>query len=201
MEGGREIGQIVDEVPNQATSKLNVKSKYRHQFYQEADKVVVTCNYVGKRTNIDLIDVLYSLALSLTSLVRMLVTFKPAYLERLHQKVANTKSCQAKLKSTLLKLKRAEPLNWTSLYSAVAHKVAVVSGTGCRRPSNPSPKRHRIDSGEVEAEKLGENREKLGADAFQENREKLCADAVLPAVMRRRVSEEGAGLLEKSQHD
>ncbi|KAI6696573.1 hypothetical protein NL676_016692 [Syzygium grande] len=42
VEGGQESGQIVNEVPNQATSNLNVKSKYRHQFYQEPEEVVVT---------------------------------------------------------------------------------------------------------------------------------------------------------------
>lgn len=87
-----------------------------------------------------------------------------------------------------------------------------IAGTGCQRPLNPTPKRQRIETDEVEFEKSKENREKLGADAFQENREKLGADAfqenrenlsggALPPRRARRRRWQGDGSLEKSQHD
>ncbi|KAF8032486.1 hypothetical protein BT93_D1409 [Corymbia citriodora subsp. variegata] len=60
-----------------------------------------------------------------------------------------------------------------------------IAGTGCQRPTNPSPEQQRIDCDEVEAKKLEENREKLGADALEENREKSCSDESLPVRRRR----------------
>lgn len=174
VEGDEEGGQIVNEVPNQATSQLNVKPKYRHEFYQKPEEVVITIFAKGipaENVAVDFGEQILSVIIDVPG--EDAYHFQP----RLFGKIAPEKCKYEVLPSKIeVRLAKAEPLNWTSLEfskdSTVPQKIHVVSGTvsgtvsGSQRPSYPSSKPKRVDWDKLEAQvKKEEKEEKLDGDA------------------------------------
>ncbi|KAF8044088.1 hypothetical protein BT93_A2154 [Corymbia citriodora subsp. variegata] len=167
-EGDEESGQIVHEVPNQATSQLNVKPKYRHEFYQKPEEVVITIFAKGipaQNVAVDFGEQILSVIIHVPD--EDAYHFQP----RLFGKIAPEKCRYEVLPSRIeVRLAKAEPLNWTSLEFSkdiiVPQKIHVVSGTGSQRPSYPSSKPKRVDWDKLEAQvKKEEKEEKLDGDA------------------------------------
>ncbi|XP_030448888.1 protein SGT1 homolog isoform X1 [Syzygium oleosum] len=177
-EGDQESDQIVNEVPNQATSQLIVKPKYRHEFYQKPEEVVITIFAKGipaQTVAVDFGEQILSVIIDVPG--EDAYHFQP----RLFGKIAPEKCRYEVLPSKIeVRLAKAEPLNWISLEfskdSTVPQKLTVVSGThgysthsegtGSQRPSYPSSKPKRVDWDKLEAQvKKEEKEEKLDGDA------------------------------------
>ncbi|TXG50577.1 hypothetical protein EZV62_023101 [Acer yangbiense] len=144
----------------------SVKPKYRHEFYQKADEVVVTI--FAKRIPATSVTIEFGeqiLSVTIDVPDEDAYHFQP----RLFGKIIPGK-CRYEVLSTKveIRLAKAEAINWTSLeYSSeisVLQKVNVPS-VASQRPSYPSSKKTR-DWDKLEAEvKKEEKEERLDGDA------------------------------------
>ncbi|XP_021826864.1 protein SGT1 homolog isoform X2 [Prunus avium] len=158
--------QPVSDPSNQLTVAF-VKPKYRHEFYQKPDEVVVTIFAKGipaKDVHIDFGEQILSVSIDFAG--EDTYHFQP----RLFGKII-PKKCRYEVLSTKveIRLAKADPLHWTSLefskdYSVVPRVSVPVIGE--QRPSYPSSKPKRVDWDKLEAEvKKEEKEEKLDGDA------------------------------------
>ncbi|CAB4301942.1 unnamed protein product [Prunus armeniaca] len=156
----------VSDPSNQLTVAF-VKPKYRHEFYQKPDEVVVTIFAKGipaKDVHIDFGEQILSVSIDVAG--EDTYHFQP----RLFGKII-PKKCRYEVLSTKveIRLAKADPLHWTSLeFSKDNSVVPRVSAPviGEQRPSYPSSKPKRVDWDKLEAEvKKEEKEEKLDGDA------------------------------------
>ncbi|BFG23422.1 hypothetical protein CerSpe_096960 [Prunus speciosa] len=158
--------QPVSDPSNQLTVAF-VKPKYRHEFYQKPDEVVVTIFAKGipaKDVHIDFGEQILSVSIDVAG--EDTYHFQP----RLFGKII-PKKCRYEVLSTKveIRLAKADPLHWTSLEfskdNSVVPRVSVPV-IGEQRPSYPSSKPKRVDWDKLEAEvKKEEKEEKLDGDA------------------------------------
>nr|KYP38854.1 Suppressor of G2 allele of SKP1 isogeny [Cajanus cajan] len=158
--------QQQDDLPEKPTVAVT-KPKYRHEFYQKPDQVVVTI--FAKKIPKECITVDYGEQIVCVSIN---VPGEDAYVfqSRLFGKIIPS-SCRYEVLSTKIEIRlvKAEPIHWASLEFTrditVAPRVNVSSVTGSQRPSYPSSKPAR-DWDKIEAEvKKEEKDEKLDGDA------------------------------------
>ncbi|KAJ4705934.1 Protein SGT1 [Melia azedarach] len=160
--------QPVINVPNQATVTAPARPKYRHEFFQKPEEVVVTIFAKGipaKNVALDYGEQILSVSIDVPG--EEAYHFQP----RLFGKIIPAK-CRYEVLSTKveIRLAKAEPIHWTSLEfskeSAVPQRVNVSSVTGSQRPTYPSSKPTRVDWDKLEAQvKKEEKEEKLDGDA------------------------------------
>ncbi|ONI25429.1 hypothetical protein PRUPE_2G302800 [Prunus persica] len=158
--------QPVSDPTNQLTVAF-VKPKYRHEFYQKPDEVVVTIFAKGipaKDVHIDFGEQILSVRIDVAG--EDPYHFQP----RLFGKII-PKKCRYEVLSTKveIRLAKADPLHWTSLEfskdNSVVPRVSVPV-IGEQRPSYPSSKPKVVDWDKLEAEvKKEEKEEKLDGDA------------------------------------
>ncbi|CAH9137010.1 unnamed protein product [Cuscuta epithymum] len=144
-----------------------VKPKYRHEFYQKPDEVVVTIFAKGipaQNVAIDFGEQILSVKIDAPD--GDTFTFQP----RLFGKII-PKKCRYEVMSTKIEIRlaKSEAIHWTCLeYSkevSVVRRAAVVSSAS-QRPSYPSSKPKRKDWDKLEAQvKKEEKDEKLDGDA------------------------------------
>ncbi|PKI63491.1 protein SGT1 homolog [Punica granatum] len=156
-------GSLPQEVP-----VTPIRSRYRHEFYQKPEEVVVTIFAKGipaKDVTVDFGEQILSLSIDVPG--EEPYHFQP----RLFGKIIPDK-CRCNVLSTKveIRLAKAESIQWTSLEfskeNAVAQRVNVSSDAGTHRPSYPSSKPKRVDWDKLEAEvKKQEKEEKLDGDA------------------------------------
>ncbi|KAF8013367.1 hypothetical protein BT93_I1265 [Corymbia citriodora subsp. variegata] len=155
------------EMVQQSNAVEPVKPKFRHEFYQKPDEVVVTIFAKGIAPE----DLLVEFGEQILS-VRINVPNEDAYYlqSRLFQKVIPEK-CRYQILSTKveIRLAKAEAIQWKSLeYSkeaTVPQKVTLPS-VGPTRPAYPSSKNKVANWDKLEAEvKQEEKDEKLDGDA------------------------------------
>ncbi|XP_068328916.1 protein SGT1 homolog isoform X2 [Pyrus communis] len=158
--------QPVSQPSNQVTV-ATVKPKYRHEFYQKPEEVVVTIFAKGipaKDVNVDFGEQILSVSIDVAG--EDTFHFQP----RLFAKIIPEK-CRFDVLSTKVEIRLAkiEPLNWTSLeFSKDSPVPQRVSGPVvlAPRPSYPSSKPKRVDWDKLEAQvKKEEKEEKLDGDA------------------------------------
>ncbi|KAK2664161.1 hypothetical protein Ddye_002735 [Dipteronia dyeriana] len=145
----------------------SVKPKYRYEFYQKANEVVVTIfakKIAATSVTIEFGEQILSVTIDVPG--EDAYHFQP----RLFGKIIPGK-CRYEVLSTKveIRLAKAEAINWTSLeYSSeisVLQKVNVPSAVASQRPSYPSSKKTR-DWDKLEAEvKKEEKEERLDGDA------------------------------------
>ncbi|GER49791.1 SGT1 [Striga asiatica] len=148
-----------------STASLS-KPKYRHEFYQKPEEVVVTIFAKGIPANSVVVDfgeqILH---------VTIEVPGGEAYhlQTRLFGKIAPSK-CRYEVMSTKIEIRlaKADSVHWTSLEyqrdAAVPQKANVSSGN--QKPAYPSSKPKRVDWDKLEAQvKKEEKEEKLDGDA------------------------------------
>ncbi|KAG4991435.1 hypothetical protein AAZX31_09G117500 [Glycine max] len=143
------------------------KPKYRHEFYQKHDQVVVTifAKKIPKESiTVDFGEQILSVSINVTG--EDTYVFQP----RLFGKIIPS-NCQYEVLSTKIEIRlaKAEPIHWTSLEFTrdivVQQRVNASSVTGSQRPSYPSSKQTR-DWDKIEAQvKKEEKDEKLDGDA------------------------------------
>ncbi|XP_065869111.1 protein SGT1 homolog [Euphorbia lathyris] len=160
--------QQADVLPSQPPIVTPTKPKYRHEFYQKLDEVVVTIFAKGLPANavtVDFGEQILSVSISVHG--EDAYHFQP----RLFGKIIPDK-CRYVVLTTKVEihLAKTDPIHWTSLeYSkdtTVVWKINVASGTGSNRPSYPSSKPKAVDWDKLEAEvKKQEKEEKLDGDA------------------------------------
>nr|ABH03406.1 SGT1 [Pelargonium x hortorum] len=151
--------------PNTTTAS---KPKYRHEFYQKPDEVVVTIFAKGipaKNVVVDFGEQILSVSIDVPS--GDVYHFQP----RLFGKIVPSK-CRYEVLSTKIEIRlaKAEAINWTSLEFSkeivVTQKAIVSPGVGSYRPTYPSSKPRLTDWDKLEAEvKKEEKEEKLDGDA------------------------------------
>ncbi|OWM79596.1 hypothetical protein CDL15_Pgr023008 [Punica granatum] len=134
-------GSLPQEVP-----VTPIRSRYRHEFYQKPEEVVVTIFAKGIPAKDVTVD--------------------------FGEQIIIPDKCRCNVLSTKveIRLAKAESIQWTSLEfskeNAVAQRVNVSSDAGTHRPSYPSSKPKRVDWDKLEAEvKKQEKEEKLDGDA------------------------------------
>ncbi|XP_054787635.1 protein SGT1 homolog [Prosopis cineraria] len=141
------------------------KLKYRHEFYQKPDEVVVTIFAKGiprDRVTVDFGEQILSVCIDVPG--EDGYTFQP----RLFGKIIPARSRYEVLSTKIeIRLAKAEPLQWTSLeftgQITVQRQVNASSGP---RPTYPSSKPTRVDWDKLEAQvKKEEKEEKLDGDA------------------------------------
>ncbi|XP_028785469.1 protein SGT1 homolog [Neltuma alba] len=144
------------------------KPKYRYEFYQKPDELVVTIFAKGVPQDCVVLD----FGEQMLS-VRINVPGEDAYnfQPRLFGKIIRSK-CRYDVLSTKIEIRlaKAEPITWKSLeYTkdiTILQKACVSSGNGGRRPTYPSSKPMRVDWDKLEAQvKKEEKEEKLDGDA------------------------------------
>ncbi|XP_059298846.1 protein SGT1 homolog [Lycium ferocissimum] len=143
-----------------------VKPKYRHEFYQKSEEVVVTIFAKGlpaKNVSVDFGEQILSVSIDIPG--EDAYTFQP----RLFSKIIPEK-CRYEVMSTKIEIRlaKAEPIHWTSL--EYTREVAVVQrpnvSSDRHKPSYPSSKLRSIDWDKLEAlVKKEEKEEKLDGDA------------------------------------
>ena len=143
------------------------KPKYRHEFYQKPDQLVVTifAKKIPKESiTVDFGEQILSVSINVTG--EDTYVFQP----RLFGKIIPS-NCQYEVLSTKIEIRlaKAEPIHWTSLEFTrdivVQQRVNASSVTGSQRPSYPSSKQTR-DWDKIEAQvKKEEKDEKLDGDA------------------------------------
>ncbi|XP_021892091.1 protein SGT1 homolog [Carica papaya] len=154
--------------PNQITVATSAKPKYRHEFYQKPEEVVVTIFAKGVPANSVSVD--YGeqiLSISIDTPGQEVYHFQP----RLFGKIIPDR-CRHVVLSTKIevRLAKAERIHWNSLEfsqeNAVVQRVNVSSVTAAQRPTYPSSKPKRVDWDKLEAQvKKEEKEEKLDGDA------------------------------------
>lgn len=163
-----EVVQPVNDVPSQVPVVTVAKPKYRHEFYQKPEEVVLTIFAKGlpaSSVTVDFGEQILSVSINVPG--EDAYQFQP----RLFGKIIPAK-CRYDVLSTKveIRLAKADPIHWMSLeYSketTVLQRVNVSSGTGSHRPSYPSSKPKAVDWDKLEAEvKKEEKDEKLDGDA------------------------------------
>ncbi|KAM3247827.1 Protein SGT1 -like protein A [Capsicum annuum] len=168
-----ELSDNVAIAPRDPQSTVNLshqesaaKPKYRHEFYQKPEEVVVTIFAKGipaKNVVVDFGEQILSVSIDLPG--GETYSFQP----RLFGKITPAK-CRYEVMSTKIEIRlaKAEPLHWTSLdYTrepVVIHRPVVSSAAP--RPSYPSSKLRNVDWDKLEAQvKKEEKDEKLDGDA------------------------------------
>ncbi|GFP91342.1 protein sgt1 homolog [Phtheirospermum japonicum] len=166
--------KLVDKAPPVVVTPNNLppatvsssKPKYRHEFYQKPEEVVVTIFAKGIPANnvvVDFGEQILSVTIELPG--EEAYHFQP----RLFGKIVPA-NCRYEVMSTKIEIRlaKADTLLWTSLeYKtnvAVVPKAYVASGS--QKPTYPSSKPKRVDWDKLEAEvKKEEKEEKLDGDA------------------------------------
>ncbi|KAA8539972.1 hypothetical protein F0562_026664 [Nyssa sinensis] len=158
--------QPVNDSSSQVTIVARTKPKYRHEFYQKPEEVVVTIFAKGvpaENVVVDFGEQIVSITIDIPG--EDVYTFQP----RLFGKIIPAK-CKYEILSTKIEicLAKAEAIQWTSLEfskeATVAQRIIVPSGT--QRPTYPSSKPNTRDWDKLEAEvKKEEKEEKLDGDA------------------------------------
>ncbi|KAK2654000.1 hypothetical protein Ddye_013856 [Dipteronia dyeriana] len=153
-------------VLSDVTVATAAKPKYRHEFYQKPEEVVVTIfakRVPAENVTIDFGEQILSITIDVPG--EEAYQFQP----RLFGKIIPDE-CKYEVLSTKveIRLAKAEPIQWTSLefsgQSAVPLRV-ISSATGSQRPTYPSSKPTK-DWDKLEAEvKKEEKEEKLDGDA------------------------------------
>lgn len=154
---------------NIVESLQQAKPKYRHEFYQSANEVVVTVFVKGlsqENVTIEFGEQFLSIVIEAPGVEQYVLQ------NRLFAKI-NPEQCRYSVLSTKLEIRlaKAETINWTSLEydkkQAVPQKAYVASATQNQRPSYPSSNlKSRRDWDKLEAQvKKEEKDEKLEGDA------------------------------------
>ncbi|KAL3837658.1 hypothetical protein ACJIZ3_022249 [Penstemon smallii] len=160
------ILQPAAALPSEGTTVSSTKPKYRHEFYQKPEEVVVTIFAKRVPANsvvIDFGEQILSVDIEVPG--EEAYHFQP----RLFGKIVPSK-CRYEVMSTKIEIRltKADSLHWTSLEfsrnAPVAHKEHVSSGS--KKPTYPSSKPKRVDWDKLEAQvKKEEKEEKLDGDA------------------------------------
>ncbi|CAN0902868.1 Protein SGT1 homolog [Linum grandiflorum] len=156
----------VNVVPDQAQNVIPPKPKYKHDFYQKPEEVVVTVFAKGvpaDRVSVDFGEQILSIRINFPE--------EDAYhlQHRLFGKIVPA-NCKYSVLSTKveIRLAKAEPIHWTSLEykdTAVVRRVDTSSEVP-KRPAYPSSKVAKVDWDKLEAQvKKEEKEEKLDGDA------------------------------------
>ncbi|XP_004516698.1 protein SGT1 homolog [Cicer arietinum] len=144
------------------------KPKYRHEYYQKPEEVVVTIFAKGvskESITMEFGEQILSVTIDVPN--------EDAYVfqSRLFGKIIPSK-CRYEVLSTKIEIRLAkvEPIHWKSLEftreTAVAPRTIASSVTGTQRPTYPSSKPTRVDWDKLEAQvKSEEKSEKLDGDA------------------------------------
>ncbi|KAF3432919.1 hypothetical protein FNV43_RR24021 [Rhamnella rubrinervis] len=158
--------QNVNNLSSQV-AETSVKPKYRHEYYQKPEEVVVTIFAKGvpaETVAIDFGEQILSVSIDIPG--EDAYHFQP----RLFGKIIPAK-CRYDVLSTKveIRLAKAEQIHWKSLeYSkeiAIPQRV-IASVSGIQRPTYPSSKPTRVDWDKLEAQvKKEEKEEKLDGDA------------------------------------
>ncbi|XP_042053165.1 protein SGT1 homolog isoform X2 [Salvia splendens] len=156
----------VVELSSQEKAASYTRPKYRHEFYQKPEEVVVTIFAKGIPANYVVVDFGEQI-LSITIEVpgEEAYHFQP----RLFGKIVPSKSKYEVMSTKIeIRLAKADAVHWTSLEFrrdvAVVQKVNVP--TGNEKPTYPSSKPKRVDWDKLEAQvKKEEKDEKLDGDA------------------------------------
>ncbi|MED6173921.1 Cochaperone protein [Stylosanthes scabra] len=164
-ESAKEV-QPENVLPEQPAVEV-VKPKYRHEFYQKPNEVVVTIFAKGipkENVTIDFGEQILSVSINVPG--EEPYDFQP----RLFGKITPSR-CRYEVLSTKIEIRlvKADPIHWTSLEftrATVPQRVIVSSATGSNRPTYPSSKPTRVDWDKLEAQvKKEEKEEKLDGDA------------------------------------
>ncbi|WOG92828.1 hypothetical protein DCAR_0312105 [Daucus carota subsp. sativus] len=155
-----------NNLSDQAIEAELPKPKYRHEFYQKPEEVVVTIFAKGvPASSVDIEFGEQIISVTIDSSGEDTYIFQP----RLFGKIVPAK-CKYEVLSTKIEIRlvKAEAIHWTSLeYSknnAVPQKAYVP--TGAQRPTYPTSKPKTVDWDKLEAEvKKEEKEEKLDGDA------------------------------------
>ncbi|KAH9603718.1 hypothetical protein KSS87_007074 [Heliosperma pusillum] len=158
-------GSTVSEEPAPVTDVPVAKPKFRHEFYQKPEEIVVTIfakKIPAASVSVDYGEQILSVTIDIPG-------EEPYRLQpRLFGKILPAK-CRYEVLSTKIEIRlaKAEAIQWTSLeYTkdvAVVQKINV--STTAQRPSYPSSK-HKVDWDKLEAQvKKEEKDEKLDGDA------------------------------------
>lgn len=161
------VSPAVNGVSNAATAVTQTKPKFRHEFYQKPEEVVVTIFAKGipaKSVTVDYGEQILSVTIDIPG-------EEPYRLQpRLFGKIIPAK-CRYEVMSTKIEIRlaKAETIQWTSLEytknTAVPQKINVSSAVA-ERPSYPSSKHRGVDWDKLEAEvKKEEKEEKLDGEA------------------------------------
>ncbi|PRQ60226.1 putative SGS domain, HSP20-like chaperone, tetratricopeptide-like helical domain-containing protein [Rosa chinensis] len=153
--------------PSDQVTVAPVKPKYRHEFYQKPEEVVVTIFAKGipaKDVAVEFGEQILSVSIDVPG--EDTYHFQP----RLFGKIIPEK-CRFDVLSTKveIRLAKAESIQWTSLEFSKDNPVPLKVNApviGAQRPSYPSSKPKRVDWDKLEAEvKKEEKDEKLDGDA------------------------------------
>ncbi|GAY45627.1 hypothetical protein CUMW_090800 [Citrus unshiu] len=160
--------ETVMDVSNEAAMAAPARPKYRHEFYQKPEEVVVTVFAKGipaKNVTVDFGEQILSVSIDVPG--EEAYHFQP----RLFGKIIPAK-CRYEVLSTKveIRLAKAEPIQWSSLEfskgAVVPQRVNTPSVSGSPRPTYPSSKPTRVDWDKLEAQvKKEEKEEKLDGDA------------------------------------
>ncbi|KAK6121866.1 hypothetical protein DH2020_044381 [Rehmannia glutinosa] len=154
------------DLSSQGTTVSSSKPKYRHEFYQKPEEVVVTIFAKGIPANnvvVDFGEQILSVTIEVPG--EEAYHFQP----RLFGKIVPSK-CRYEVMSTKIEIRlaKADTVHWTSLEfkrdAVVVQKANVSSGN--QKPTYPSSKPKRVDWDKLEAQvKKEEKEEKLDGDA------------------------------------
>ncbi|KAJ8752763.1 hypothetical protein K2173_008498 [Erythroxylum novogranatense] len=159
--------QPVSDVSSQTTAVAPAKPRYRHEFYQKPEVVVITIFAKGippSCVSVDYGEQILSVSINIPDQEEY------HFQRRLFGKIVPA-NCKYDVLSTKIEihLAKAEPIHWTSLeYSKepVLQRAMVSSGVGSSRPSYPSSKPGGTDWDKLESQvKKEEKEEKLDGDA------------------------------------
>ncbi|KAK4489597.1 hypothetical protein RD792_005409 [Penstemon davidsonii] len=160
------IVPLTNTLPSQGTTLSYTKLKYRHEFYQKPEEVVVTIFAKGIPSNSIVVDFGEQiLSVSIEVPGEEPYHFQP----RLFGKIVPTKSRYDIMSTKIeIRLAKADATHWTSLEfskDAVVSQKANVSSANSK-PTYPSSKPKRVDWDKLEAQvKKEEKEEKLDGDA------------------------------------
>ncbi|XP_077251384.1 protein SGT1 homolog [Tasmannia lanceolata] len=166
-------GTVKDSEPQHDQSRKSVvttpaKPKYRYEYYQKPNEVVVSIFAKGvpaKSVLVEFGEQILSVTIEVPG--EAAYHFQP----RLFGKIIPEK-CRYEILLTKIeiRLSKAEAINWTSLEFSkditVPQKINVTSGPQSQRPTYPSSKSRAVDWDKLEAQvKKEEKEEKLDGDA------------------------------------
>ncbi|KAL6972022.1 Cochaperone protein [Sarracenia purpurea var. burkii] len=160
--------ELTDRTTKDAQQVVSsAKPKYRHEFYQKPEEVVVTVFAKGvpaKSVSVDFGEQILSITID--------VPGEDAYIfqPRLYGKIIPAK-CKFEILSTKIEIRlaKAEAIQWAALEfskeNTFPQRISVPS-SGAQRPTYPSSKPRRVDWDKLEAQvKKEEKEEKLDGDA------------------------------------
>ncbi|XP_043717048.1 protein SGT1 homolog B-like isoform X2 [Telopea speciosissima] len=164
-------GTVKDSVLSQESPQplvTSAKPKYRYEYYQKTDEVVVTIFAKGipsKNVAVEFGEQILSVTIDVAGEDQYI------FQTRLFGKIIPEK-CRYDVLSTKveIRLAKTEAINWTSLEfsrgNTITQKINAPSGTGTARPTYPSSRTNAVDWDKLEAEvKKEEKEEKLDGDA------------------------------------